>query len=322
MNRWQSLNIVSLALWPLSIIYCAIVVLRRMGYQTGVLKSYSVDLPIIIVGNLTVGGTGKTPLVIWLADWLRGKGHRPGIILRGYRGRSKTWPRMVRADTSAHEVGDEAVLLARRTDCPVVAAPDRVAAARELIDNTDCTVIISDDGLQHYRLRRDYEIAVVDGQRGYGNGFCLPSGPLREPAGRANTVDLVVTNGATKTSRSAMEILPTAIRNMRSNKRVPLDTFKNKHVHAVAGIGNPSRFFDTLAGMGVKTTNHAFPDHYRFSEEGLNFWDDQDIIMTEKDAVKCMRFAGNNWWVLEVNARPTPAVVDNLRTWVEETRFG
>ncbi len=322
-NRWQSFNIVSLALWPLSIIYCAIVVLRRMGYQTGVLKSFSVDLPVIIVGNLTVGGTGKTPLVIWLAAWLKTKGHRPGIILRGYRGRSKTWPRTVLADTSADEVGDEAVLLARRTACPVVAAPDRVAAARELVSHTDCTIIISDDGLQHYRLRRDYEIAVVDGIRGYGNGLCLPSGPMREPAGRANTVNLVVTNGAAKASRPAMEVIPTAIRNMKNNDiSVPFGAFENKHVHAVAGIGNPSRFFDTLASIGIKATNHPFPDHYKFSQDDLNFGDNQDIIMTEKDAVKCMSFAGNNWWALEVDAQPTSAVVDNLQTWVEETRIG
>lgn len=321
-NRWQTVNIVSLALWPLSVIYCAIVILRRMGYQTGLLKSISVDLPVIIVGNLTVGGTGKTPLVIWLAAWLKTKGHRPGIILRGYGGQSKIWPKTVLASTSANEVGDEAVLLAHRTACPVVAAPDRVAAARELIDNTDCTIIISDDGLQHYRLQRDYEIAVVDGQRGYGNGFCLPSGPLREPVGRANTVNLVVTNGAAEASNPAMGVMPTMIRNMKNNKQAPFDIFDNKHIHAVAGIGNPARFFATLAGMGIKTTNHAFPDHYRFSEQALNFGDNRDIIMTEKDAVKCMQFAGTNWWVLEVDARPNSVVVDNLQTWVEEARFG
>lgn len=321
-NRWQSLNIVSLVLLPLSIIYCVIVVFRRIGYQVGALKSFSVDLPVIIVGNLTVGGTGKTPLVIWLAAWLKTKGHRPGIILRGYRGQSKTWPRMVLANTSAAEVGDEAVLLARRTACPVVAAPDRVAAARELVNHTDCTIIISDDGLQHYRLRRNYEIAVVDGKRGYGNGLCLPSGPMREPAGRAKTVNLVVTNGTAKASRPAMEIAPTAIRNIKNNEQISLGIFKNKHVHAVAGIGNPSRFFDSLASIGIKTTNHPYPDHYNFSRDDLDFGDNQDIIMTEKDAVKCRRFAGENWWALEVNARPTSAVVDNLQTWIEEIQVG
>lgn len=315
-NRWQSLNIVSLALWPLSIIYCAIVVLRRLGYRAGVLKSYSVDLPVIVVGNLTVGGSGKTPLVIWLAAWLKTKGHRPGIVLRGYRGQSKTWPRTVLSNTSANEVGDEAVLLARRTACPVVAAPDRVAAAQELVNHTDCTIIISDDGLQHYRLRRDYEIAVVDGKRGYGNGLCLPSGPMREPAGRASTVDLVVTNGV------AMEIIPTTIRNLKNNEQVPLSAFEKKHVHAVAGIGNPGRFFDTLASIGIKANNHPFPDHYKFSQDDLNFGDNQDIIMTEKDAVKCMSFAGGSWWALEIDVRPSQVVVDNLQTWVEESRVG
>lgn len=321
-NRWQTVNIVSLALWPLSIIYCAIVVLRRFAYQTRVLKSYSVDLPVIVVGNITVGGTGKTPLVVWLADWLKTRGHRPGIILRGYGGHSETWPRQVRAETSTDEVGDEAVLLLRRTACPVVAAPDRVAAARELVNNNDCTIIISDDGLQHYRLCRDYEISVVDGQRGYGNGFCLPAGPLREPAGRAKKVDLVVINGKAEEGALAMEVKPTAIRNMKSNEQVPLDKFKNRAVHAIAGIGNPARFFDTLRGIGAETTNHPFPDHHRFSEYDLDFGDNRDIIMTEKDAVKCARFAGANCWVLEVEARPTPAMVEKLQTWVEETRVG
>lgn len=321
-NRWQTINIVSLVLWPLSIIYCAIVVLRRLAYQTGVLKSFSVELPVIVVGNITVGGTGKTPLVIWLADWLKAQGHHPGIILRGYGGNSKIWPRQVQANSSAVDVGDEAVLLARRTACPVVAAPDRVAAARELVNNTDCTIIISDDGLQHYRLRRDYEISVVDGQRGYGNGLCLPAGPLREPAGRAKKVDLVVTNGRAEEGALTMEVKPTAFRNLKSNEQVSLNKFKNKSVHAIAGIGNPARFFDTLGSLGTKTTSHAFPDHYRFSKNDLDFADNRDIIMTEKDAVKCTRFAGTNCWVLEVDARPAAAMVEKLQIWVEETRVG
>ncbi|MEE8387397.1 MAG: tetraacyldisaccharide 4'-kinase [Acidiferrobacterales bacterium] len=321
-NRWQTINIVSLALWPLSIIYCVIVALRRLAYQTGVLKSISVGLPVIVVGNITVGGTGKTPLVIWLADWLKTQGHRPGIVLRGYGGKSKIWPRQVQAESSAVDVGDEAVLLARRTACPVVAAPDRVAAARELVHHTDCTIIISDDGLQHYRLRRDYEISVVDGQRGYGNGFCLPAGPLREPAGRVKKVNLVVTNGKAEEGTLTMEVKPTAFRNIRSNKQVPLNDFKNKAVHAIAGIGNTARFFDTLRSIGTKTVNHPFPDHYRFSENDLDFGDNLDIIITEKDAVKCTRFAGTNCWVLMVDARPTAAMVEKLRTWVEETRIG
>ena len=321
-NRWQTINIISLVLWPLSIIYCVIVMLRRLAYQTGVLQSYSVDLPVIVVGNITVGGTGKTPLVIWLADWLKTRGHHPGIVLRGYGGHSKIWPRQVQAETSADDVGDEAVLLARRTACPVVAAPDRVAAARELVNHTGCTIIISDDGLQHYRLRRDYEISVVDGQRGYGNGFCLPAGPLRESAGRAKKVNLVVTNGKAEEGALTMEVKPTAFRNMRSNEQVPLNKFKNRTVHAIAGIGNPARFFDTLGSIGAEMTHHPFPDHHRFSENDLDFGDNRDIIMTEKDAVKCTRFAGANCWVLEVDARPTAAMVEKLQIWVEETRVG
>ena len=296
--------------------------LRRLAYHTGVLKSYSVDLPVIVVGNITVGGTGKTPLVIWLAGWLKSQGHRPGIVLRGYGGNSKTWPRQVWAETLAEEVGDEAVLLARRTTCPVVVAPDRVAAAQALVNHTDCTIIITDDGLQHYRLRRDYEISVVDGQRGYGNGFCLPAGPLREPVNRVKMVNLVVTNSKPKEGVLTMEVKPTVFQNLRSHQKTPLSEFKNRAVHAVAGIGNPARFFDTLGDIGAEATHHPFPDHYRFDEHDLDFGDNRDIVMTEKDAVKCARFAGTNCWVLEVDAVPTTAMVEELQFWVEEIRVG
>lgn len=321
-NRWQTINIISLALWPLSIIYCVIVVLRRLAYQIGGLKSYAIDLPVMVVGNITVGGTGKTPLVIWLVDWLKTQGHRPGIVLRGYGGNSNTWPRRVQAETSPIEVGDEAVLLASRTGCPVVVAPDRVAAARELVSNTDCTIIISDDGLQHYRMRRDYEISVVDGQRGYGNGFCLPAGPLREPVARAKMVNLVVINGRPKKGALTMEIKPVVFRNLKSNQKVSLGEFQNRAVHAIAGIGNPDRFFNTLGDIGIVATIHPFPDHYRFGESDLDFGDDRDIIMTEKDAVKCVHFTGANCWALEVDAVPSAAVVERLTFWIEETGVG
>lgn len=321
-KSWQTVNIVSLLLWPLSLLYCFLVTVRRLAYQTGLLESYSSGVPVIIVGNLTVGGTGKTPLVIWLAAWLESKGHRPGIVLRGYGGKSPTWPRQVTADTPADEVGDEAVLLAQRTGCPVVAAPDRVAAAGRLVADNDCSIIISDDGLQHYRLRRDYEISVVDGARRYGNGFCLPAGPLREPAARANKVDLVVTNGANEKTEMTMDVQATEIRNLANNNRVDLNEFKNKSVHAVAGIGNPARFFDTLNRLGIQTTNHVFPDHHRFSAGDLDFADNREIIMTAKDAVKCSRFVQPHYWVLEVEASPSNAVVKKLQSWVEEIHVG
>ncbi len=321
-KSWQTINIVSLLLWPLSLLYCFLITVRRLAYQTGLFKSYSPGLPVIIVGNLTVGGTGKTPLVIWLASWLESRGHRPGIVLRGYGGQSKTWPRQVKTETSADEVGDEAVLLAQHTGCPVVAAPDRVAAARKLVADSDCTIIISDDGLQHYRLRRDYEVSVVDGARRYGNGFCLPAGPLREPATRANKVDLVVTNGANEETDMTMNIQATGIRNLVTNNRVDLNEFDNKSLHAVAGIGNPARFFDTLNELGIQTTGHVFADHHRFSADDLNFSDNREIIMTAKDAVKCKRFAQPNYWVLEVEAKPSKAVVKKLQSWVEEIHVG
>lgn len=321
-KSWQTVNIISLLLWPISLLYCFLVTVRRLAYRTRLLKSYSPGLPVIIVGNLTVGGTGKTPFVIWLASWLKTKGHRPGIVLRGYGGQSETWPRQVKADTSADDVGDEAVLLAQRTGCPVVAAPDRVAAARKLVTDNDCTIIISDDGLQHYRLRRDYEVSVVDGARRYGNGFCLPAGPLREPAKRANKVDLVVTNGANEETDMVMNVQATGISNLANSKRVDLSEFENKSVHAVAGIGNPARFFDTLNRLGIQTTDHIFTDHHRFSADDLDFSDNREIIMTAKDAVKCSQFAKPDHWVLEVEAKPSQAVVKKLQSWVEEIHVG
>lgn len=321
-NRWQSVNIVSITLWPLSLIYCFLVTVRQMAYQTGLLKRHAVGLPVIIVGNLTVGGTGKTPFVIWLVNWLKSQGHRPGIVLRGYGGHSTTWPREVTPEVSAIEVGDEAVLLAARTACPVVAAPDRVAAAQWLVNRTGCNIIVSDDGLQHYRLRRDFEILVVDGKRGYGNGFCLPAGPLRESVSRAKKVDIEIVNGKAQEGALTMEITPIAFRNLISGERVPLSHFKGKTVHAIAGIGNPTRFFDTLQSTGTDSVNHPFPDHYQFNRGDLELLDDQDIVMTEKDAVKCAEFAGEKCWALEIDAVPTPAIAKIIQTWVEESNIG
>jgi tetraacyldisaccharide 4'-kinase len=321
-NRWQTVNIVSMVLWPLSIVYCAIIMARRMAYRAGILKSYYIGLPVIIVGNLTVGGTGKTPFVIWLVGWLQTRGHRPGIVLRGYGGNSPAWPRQVTADTPTDEVGDEAVLLARRTACPVVAGPDRVAAANMLGAGGDCTIIVSDDGLQHYRLRRDYEIMVVDGERQFGNGFCLPAGPLREPAARARSADLVIINGQSEDTPLSMRVNPTVIRNLKNRQSYPTDQFSGKTLHAVAGIGNPGRFFDTLGELGIKIVEHPFPDHYRFSASDLEFGEDHEVIMTEKDAVKCTGFAGSDCWVLEVEASPSRAVIEKIQTRLQETRVG
>ncbi|MGB5718018.1 MAG: tetraacyldisaccharide 4'-kinase, partial [Gammaproteobacteria bacterium] len=182
-------------LTPLSLVYRVIVSLRRAAYKIDLLRSTRVPVPVIVVGNITVGGTGKTPLVVWLAEYLRGKGYKPGIISRGYGGTASNWPQQVRPDSDPGAVGDEAVLLAAKTGCPMSVAPDRVAAARALVEHGECDILLSDDGLQHYALQRDIEIAVVDGVRRFGSGFMIPAGPLREPVSRLQAVDLVVVNG-------------------------------------------------------------------------------------------------------------------------------
>ena len=316
-ERWQTRNLVSLVLWPLSLLYCALAVLKRWLYLRRILPSYSQDVPVIVVGNITVGGAGKTPFVVWLVNWLKSQGKQPGIVLRGYGGQSKYWPLTVTATTSATEAGDEAVLLARQTGCPVVAAPDRVAAIRALLLEHDCSIVISDDGLQHYRMRRDLEIAVVDGMRRYGNGFCLPAGPLREPRWRANRVDLVVVNGQHGDDELGMTIEATGFRNLANGETASPGYFIDRPVHAIAGIGNPDRFFLTLSQLGLQSNNHPFPDHYRFEPADICPDGASDVIMTEKDAVKCESFADKRHWVLMVGAKPDTNLTKRLTDWLE-----
>ncbi|MCC9002187.1 MAG: tetraacyldisaccharide 4'-kinase, partial [Candidatus Competibacter sp.] len=201
-----SLNLVAVLLWPLSLLFGLVARIRRFLYRNNVLKSVGLSVPVIVVGNISVGGTGKTPLVAQLVELLRDAGYKPGVVGRGYGGQSTQWPRSVMADSDPVQVGDEPVLLARRCRCPVVVGPDRVVAAQLLYETYDCNVIISDDGLQHYRLRRDIEIAVVDGFRRFGNAACLPAGPLREPPSRLREVDFVVSNGAARGQEYLMSL--------------------------------------------------------------------------------------------------------------------
>ena len=320
-RHWYRLTPVSLLLAPLSLLFCLLAVLRRQLYRYRLLPAVQLPVPVIVVGNITVGGTGKTPLVIWLAELLRAHGYRPGIVTRGYRGRSRHWPREVSADTPADEVGDEAVLLARRAGAPVVAGPDRVTDARHLLAQ-GCNLIISDDGLQHYRLRRDIEIAVLDGSRRLGNGLCLPAGPLREPAARLGQVDLRVTNGAPQAGELGMQLDPQRFCRLTDSAMCAgTDVFAGRPVHAVAGIGNPQRFFATLRDLGLEVVPHAFPDHHGFGPQDLEFGDDRPVIVTEKDAVKCRRFGRPHHWVLAVAARPDPRLATEILKLLKE-RFG
>lgn len=300
-HYWQQHNALSVALLPLSWLFCFAAALRRAAYRAGWFKTHRLSVPIIIVGNITVGGTGKTPLVIRLVEFLRAQGYRPGVVSRGYGG-SAHIPQIVGPESDTCEAGDEAVLMARRCACPVMISKDRVAAARAL--TAQCDVIVSDDGLQHYGLGRDVEIAVVDGVRRFGNGLCLPAGPLREPVARLKKVDMVVVNGGgAGPGEFSMHLEPLSLRNLRDETSAPPDTFKTGVAHAVAAIGHPQRFFDTLRAQGYSIIEHAFPDHHPFAPADLDFADDRPVLMTEKDAVKCKRFAKPNYWYLPVQAK-------------------
>ncbi|PIE83611.1 MAG: tetraacyldisaccharide 4'-kinase [Candidatus Contendobacter odensis] len=303
----DSLNLVSVLLWPMSLLFAVVVRVRRQLYLQNFLKSESLKVPVVVVGNINMGGTGKTPLVGFLVKSLREKGYSPGVISRGYGGHVTEWPCHVTADSDPDEVGDEPVLLAQRCQCPIVVGPDRVAAAQALLKAYDCNIIVSDDGLQHYRLQRDLEIAVIDGFRRFGNAACLPAGPLREPVSRLHTVDFVVGNGAARGMESLMSLHGDVAVNLSDpGVSSALSGFSQSTVHAVAGIGDPGRFFDHLRRASLRLIEHPFPDHYSFRAEDLKFQQDFPVLMTEKDAVKCRKFKVDNAWYVPVEARLEP----------------
>jgi tetraacyldisaccharide 4'-kinase len=301
---WYNKSPVSLVLTPVSWLYCLLAIIRSVAYQFHLIKTQRLPVPVIIVGNITAGGTGKTPMVTWLVDFLRKQGYTPGIVSRGYGGGARSWPQQVRVDSDPRMVGDEAILLARRCQCPMAVGPARVEAAQALLTHTDCDIIVADDGLQHYALERDVEIAVIDGVRRFGNGKCLPAGPLREPRSRIRTVDIVITNGVPGPREYRMTLKPGMVQNLANrDKRNSLSSFKGKKVHAIAGIGNPERFFTELEEYGIEVVPHDFPDHYLYTTEDVNFNDDLPVLMTEKDAVKCTSFADERHWFVPVDAQ-------------------
>ena len=314
LNRYgYSLNLIAVLLWPFSLLFGAVVRVRRLLYLHGFFKSERVSVPVIVVGNISVGGTGKTPLVAQLVELLREAGYKPGVISRGYGGQSAEWPRYVTADSDPSQVGDEPVLLVQRCRCPVVVDPDRVAAARALLATYDCNAILSDDGLQHYRLQRDIEIAVVDGFRRLGNVACLPAGPLREPPARLGEVDFVVGNGAARGGEYLMALRgETAVNLADPCVSATLAGFRDSTIHAVAGIGDPGRFFDHLRHVRLRLIEHPFPDHHAFRPEELRFPQDFPVLMTEKDAIKCRAFAPDGCWYVPVSAQLDPEFEEEL----------
>ena len=346
---WYEPHPLGVLLAPLGWLYGLFAILRRYAYRAGLRRSRQVGRPVVVVGNLCVGGTGKTPLVIAIAKLLARRGVRAGIVCRGYGGSVSRWPRQVRPDGDPDRVGDEAVLLARRAGVPVAAGPNRIAAARILVRRSKCEVILIDDGLQHLQLARDVEIVVVDGVRRHGNGRCLPAGPLREPLIRLASVDLVVVNGqppegeGTPGEEGARGELPPrpevpgrggarevegarggepgmwlaagdAVSLLDAGVARPLESFRGAPVHAVCGIGHAERFFRTLESHGITIVRHPFPDHHPFREEEIRFAGDAPVLMTEKDAVKCERFAGARHWYVPVEAVLSSAFEARLTT--------
>jgi tetraacyldisaccharide 4'-kinase len=307
-RHWYRLSPLSVALAPASLVFRCAVGLRRAAYAAGLLKTNRVPVPVIVVGNRVVGGTGKTPLALWLVDVLRSRGFRPGIVSRGYRGANHP-ARGVPAGADPARFGDEPVLLAERSGVPVWIGRDRVAAARGLLAaHPDRDVLVCDDGLQHYALGRDVEIAVED-ERGHGNGLLLPAGPLREPGARPGAA-----GGGIRAGRAGafeMQLVADGFRRVGGRgEDVPLAALRGKRLHAVAGIGNPGRFFATLRALGLEFTAHAFPDHYAWTAADLAFADCDCVLMTEKDAVKCRAFGRDDLVALRVQARVDPRLAE------------
>ena len=289
-------------LWPLEIIFRFFAALRRALYRSKVLSSWRAPVPVIVIGNITVGGTGKTPVTIAVCELLQRAGFQPGVISRGYGAKPPQTPYAINIFDDAAIAGDEPLLIARRTRCPVVIAPKRADAAQYLLNQHRCDVLVCDDGLQHYALQRDVEIAVIDHARGFGNEHCLPVGPLREPKNRLQRVDVILRNGGD--DDTAFQITPDAFVQIKDGQSIPPRTWckQNPRVHAVAGIGNPQRFFATLRALGCSVIEHALPDHHAFSADDLQFDDNLPIVMTEKDAVKCVAFVNERCWFLQVRA--------------------
>ena len=309
-NAWYQGHPALLLLRPLEWLYRAVVQRKRQRFLAGQSPSYRAPVPVIVVGNITVGGTGKTPLILYLIDHCRARGLRVGVVSRGYGAQPPSVPWRVTAEQSADEAGDEPLLLVQRSGVALMIDPDRTRAVQALLSAEPLDLILCDDGLQHYRLARDLELVLIDAVRGLGNGRCLPAGPLREPQARLQSVDAVLFNGASADSAEGFgfTLQPTALVNVASGERQSLGVFApGQAVHAVAGIGNPQRFFRTLEALNWRPIAHAFADHATYSAASLEFSPSLPLLMTEKDAVKCRAFAQPDWWYLAVDARPSPA---------------
>lgn len=324
LDIWYKDHFIGAALLPLGFLYTDFVKLHKWLYKIGYYKSQALPVPVVVVGNITVGGTGKTPLCIYLANLLQNKGYRVGIISRGYGG-EKIAVKMVLPTSKPSEVGDEALLIAKQTNCPMAVGVNRVEAGQLLLKHAPCDVILSDDGLQHYALKRDIEIAVIDGERRFGNGICLPAGPLREPIERLNNVDFVVVNGQLTDGNAwhewEMKLSGNTAVNLLTGETKNLSEFQNLPCHAIAGIGHPERFFNQLENAGIlQRIDHSFPDHHVFNEKEITF-KNEPVLMTEKDAVKCKQFANHNHWAVPVQAQLSTEFEEKFLALLESKPF-
>lgn len=332
-SLWYGHNPLAWLLWPLSLVFKFISRQRRNRYLNGQSPAFHPEVPVIVVGNISVGGTGKTPVTIWLIEQLQKQGLRPGVVSRGYGGKAPRYPHTVSDSDSASVVGDEPLMIHLRTGVPVVVDPDRSAAARSITGSGAVDVIISDDGLQHYGLSRTVELVVVDGSRGFGNGKVLPMGPLREPIHRLQSVDAVIVNGGDASLPCSgamlsrwgvpeqkcfpMQVEPGEAVGLNSDSSSLLHEALQQQVTAIAGIGNPQRFFSTLQHQGIKHLPVSFPDHHDYSELDLEPYESGFVLTTEKDAVKLRRFTGLKGAYLPINAQIQPELIDVIMQRLE-----
>lgn len=304
---------------PLEFFFRILAAARKSLFKAGLLNQYTPQKPVVIVGNITVGGTGKTPIVLALVEHLQSIGLKPGVVSRGYGATAidSSFPHMVNEKSTAVDCGDEALLLFLRTGCPCVVAPKRVDAVKALLNQAEVDVILSDDGLQHYALGRHMEIAVLDVDRGVGNGFCLPAGPLREPQSRLHEVDYVLYRGSADPERGVLYSSLSLV-NLVSGEHCPVTPEAlSTAVYAVAGIGQPQQFFDSISNAGFKIESRSFTDHHSFAAEDFSTMSGKPIIMTEKDAVKCRDFATENFWYLKIEAQLPDALLQSVTALVK-----
>ena len=306
---------------PFAALFALLTTMRRYAYRAGIFSSYRAPVPVIVVGNITVGGNGKTPMVLWLVELLTKAGYKPGVVSRGYGGKAPHYPYLLHPETTAAEAGDEPVLIYQRCGCPVAVAPKRAKAVQLLVEQCGVDVIICDDGLQHYALQRDIEFVVMDGERRLGNGWLMPMGPLRETASRLRQVMAVVCNGGqARPDEIQMSLQPAPLRNVRTNHTAVV----SGAVDAMAGIGYPPRFFNSLLKQGYAVNQQvAYADHQAFNAAELHQrFAQRPLIMTEKDAVKCRDFALDNWWYLPVTAQLPEKFATRLLAQLKELRHG